>query len=254
MKKYKALVVDDETQARNALRDLIETDFPQIEIIAEADGVDTAIQAIDSNNPSIVFLDINLGDGSGFDVLERLSKKDFFLIFTTAYDQYAISAFKQNAIDYLLKPILSEDLKFAMEKIAQQTSSIDLTMQVEMLKEMMTEPGRLRKADKKIVLKDQDTIHFIKTQDIIYCKSDGPYTEFYIQPNQKIFVSQSLKDYEDLLEPYHFIRVHHSYLVNKDMIIKYIKGNGGSLLLQGNFEIPVSQRRKEMVLAQLTLE
>lgn len=254
MKKYSAIVIDDETQARNALRELINTDFPFIDIVSEADGVHSAIQAISLHSPHIVFLDINLGDGTGFDVLEHFTQKDFLIIFTTAYDQYAISAFKQNAIDYLLKPILSEDLKLAMDKIEQRVSSTDLTLQVELLKEMMTDSSRQKKLDKKIVLKDQDTIHFIKTQDIIYCKSEGPYTEFYIHPNQKIFVSHSLKDYEDLLAPYGFIRVHHSYIVNKEMILKYIKGNGGILQMQGNYEVPVSQRRKEMVLELLSLD
>lgn len=122
MRKHSAIIIDDETQARNALRELINTDFPQIEIIGEADGVETGILAISTKKPDIVFLDINLGDGSGFDVLEQLTIKDFALIFTTAYDQYAITAFKINAIDYLLKPILEEDMKRALEKIDRQIS------------------------------------------------------------------------------------------------------------------------------------
>jgi two-component system LytT family response regulator len=253
MRKHSAIIIDDETQARNALRELINTDFPQIEIIGEADGVETAIFAISTKKPAIVFLDINLGDGSGFDVLERLTIKDFALIFTTAYDQYAIAAFKINAIDYLLKPILEEDMTRALEKIDRQISPTELTAQLELFKEMISETSKLPKAEKKIVLKDHDSIHFIKTQEIIFCKSEGPYTEFIIHPNQKIIVSHNLKDYEDLLSPYNFIRVHHSYIVNIDMILKYNKGSGGSLMLQGGYEIPVSQRKKEMVLELLSM-
>jgi two-component system LytT family response regulator len=249
---YTAVIIDDETQARNALRELIVTSFPEINIIGEADGVETAIEIVAEKNPDIVFLDINLGDGSGFDVLEKLPKKDFALIFTTAYDQYAITAFKLNAIDYLLKPILEEEMKRALEKIDRKTSPNELAIQLELYKDLVSKNKKGIAAEKKIVLKDQDSIYFIKTSEIIYCKSEGPYTEFTIIPHQKITVSNNLKDYEDLLEPYNFVRVHHSYMVNIDLIVKYNKGSGGSLILQGGYEVPVSQRKKEMVLELLS--
>ncbi len=253
MRKHSAIIIDDETQARNALRELINTDFPQIEIIGEADGVETGILAISTKKPDIVFLDINLGDGSGFDVLEQLTIKDFALIFTTAYDQYAITAFKINAIDYLLKPILEEDMKRALEKIDRQISPTELTAQLELFKDMISDTKRPSLVEKKIVLKDNNSIHFIKTKEIIFCKSEGPYTEFTIYPDQKILVSHNLKDYEDILDPLSFIRVHHSYIVNVDKIVRYNKGSGGTLILLGGYEIPVSQRKKEMVLELLSM-
>ncbi|MBK7958347.1 MAG: response regulator transcription factor [Bacteroidetes bacterium] len=253
MKNYTAIIIDDETQARNALRDLIQTDFPNISIIGEADGVETAVQAISTKKPQIVFLDINLGDGSGFDVLEQLTNKDFSLIFTTAYSEYAIAAFKLNAIDYLLKPILEEDMGRALEKIDRQNSPNDLSMQLELLKEMVHDSSKATRAEKKIVLKDNESVHFIKMSEIIFCKSEGSYTEFTIAPHQRITVSNNLKEYEEKLAPYNFLRVHHSYIVNIDMIVRYNKGSGGSLILEGGHEIPVSQRKRDMVLDLLSI-
>lgn len=253
MKNYTAIIVDDETQARNALRDLIQTDFPHIRIIGEADGVETAIQSISTQKPQIVFLDINLGDGSGFDVLERLTNKDFSLIFTTAYSQYAIAAFKLNAIDYLLKPIIEEDMRGALEKIDRQSSPDDLSRQLELLKEMVHDSSKTSRAEKKIVLKDNESVHFIKISEIVFCKSEGSYTEFTVLPNQRIIVSNNLKDYEEKLAPYNFIRVHHSYIVNIEMIVRYNKGSGGSLILEGGYEVPVSQRKRDMVLELLSI-
>lgn len=245
------LIIDDEKQARNALRDLLQTDFQHIEILAEADGLEAAIEAIDLHKPDLIFLDINLGDGTGFQVLEQVQWKNFMVIFTTAYDQYAVTAFKLNAIDYLLKPVMAEDLKAAIEKAQDKITEKNMAQQLQWFKEMYH--GN-KNQEKKIVLTDNETIYFIRVQDIIRCQAEGTYTEFYIAPNQKITVSRSLKEYEDMLMPYDFIRVHHSHLVNREKIQKYIKADGGSLLMEYNHHVPVSQRRKAVVLSMLKLE
>jgi two-component system LytT family response regulator len=245
------IIIDDEKQARNALRDLLTVNFTHLHIIAEADGVTAAVTAIDAHKPDLIFLDINLGDGNGFQVLERTIWKNCMVIFTTAYDQYAVTAFKLNAIDYLLKPVMAEDLQAAVDKVQGKLNDLSMLRQLEMLKEMM-QSGRGH--DKKIVLKDNDTIYFVKVHDIIRCQAEGTYTEFYVSPNQKITVSRSLKEYEELLIPFGFLRVHHSHLVNRDKIQKYLKNDGGSLLLEGNHLVPVSQRRRTNVLAELNLD
>ncbi|HQW46145.1 MAG: response regulator transcription factor [Bacteroidetes bacterium] len=251
MNTINCLVIDDEKQARNALRDLIVNDFPYVHIIAEADGVATAIAAIDTHKPDLIFLDINLGDGTGFQVLQQVQWKQCMVIFTTAYDQYAVAAFKLNAIDYLLKPVMMEDLQGALEKVHTKLSDKHIAQQLAWFQEMIQSN---KSQDKKIVLKDNENIYFVKVHDIIRCQAEGTYTEFYLLPNQKITVSKSLKEYEDLLLPFDFIRVHHSHLINKEKIQKYLKSDGGSLLLEGNHIVPVSQRRKAMVMSLLQLE
>ncbi len=251
MKLIQCLIIDDEKQARNALKDLLQPFAAELTIVAEADGVSAAVTAIDQCKPDLIFLDINLGDGNGFQVLEKSNWKDCMVIFTTAYDQYAVNAFKLNAVDYLLKPVMIGELQFAVAKVQARISDRYNAKQLEWLKEMM-QNGKTQ--EKKIVLKDNDTIYFVKVADIIRCQAEGTYTEFYIAPSQKITVSRSLKEYEDLLLPFGFIRVHHSHVVNKDKIQKFIKSDGGSLLLEGNQTVPVSQRRKSIVLSELKLE
>ncbi len=246
-----ALIVDDEKQARNALRSLLQSHFPEINILAEADGVGAAVEAIDNHKPDLIFLDINLGDGTGFQVLEKVNWKNFMVIFTTAYDEYAITAFKLNALDYLLKPVITEDLGLAIDKAHQKISEKHMSQQLEWMKEMMQ--GN-KPQEKKIVLSDNETMYFVKVHDIVRCQAEGTYTEFYIMPNQKITVSRSLKEYEDMLSPFGFIRVHHSHLVNKEKIIKFQKSDGGSLLMENHHQVPVSQRRKGIVLTELKLE
>lgn len=246
-----ALIIDDEKQARNALRSLLNGHFFEITIKAEADSVKSAVENIDLHKPDLVFLDINLGDGTGFQVLEKVQWKNFMVIFTTAYDEYAVTAFKLNAIDYLLKPVIIEDLKLAIDKAHHKYSEKHMTQQLEWLKEMVQGS---KNQEKKIVLSDNETIYFVKVQDIVRCQAEGTYTEFYILPNQKITVSRSLKEYEDMLLPFGFIRVHHSHLVNKEKIQKFQKSDGGSLLMENNHEVPVSQRRKGIVLSELKLE
>ena len=251
MKPIHCIIIDDEKQARNALKDLLQSFAGDLTLLAEADGVSTAVAAIDQYKPELIFLDINLGDGNGFQVLEKAQWKNCLVIFTTAYDQYAVNAFKLNAIDYLLKPVMIDDLKLAINKVQSRINDRYNAQQLEWLKEMM-QSGKTQ--EKKIVLKDNDTIYFVKVTDIIRCQAEGTYTEFYIATSQKITVSRSLKEYEDLLLPYGFMRVHHSHVVNKEKIQKFIKSDGGSLLLEGGHTVPVSQRRKAIVLSELKLE
>ena len=246
-----SLIIDDEKQARNAIRSLLESDFSDLMIVAEADGVQAAVSAIDTHKPDLIFLDINLGDGTGFQVLEKATWKNFMVIFTTAYDEYAVLAFKLSAIDYLLKPVIKEELQSAIEKAQHKYSEKRTAQQLEWFKDIMQ--GN-KNQDKKIILSDNETIYFVKVQDIVRCQAEGTYTEFYIIPNQKITVSRSLKEFEDMLTPFGFIRVHHSHLVNKEKIQKFQKSDGGSLLMENNHEVPVSQRRKGIVLSELKLE
>ena len=241
----RTIIVDDETQARNALKNLVQANCPDVKIVGEANSVQEAIKLIDDLKPDLILLDINLGDGTGFNVLERISWNNYQVIFITAYDQYAITAFRFHALDYLLKPVNDEDIKLAIQKQTHQSLNKFFSKQLDLLRASFNEQNI---AEKKIVLKDSDSFYFIKVSEIIRCEAQGPYTDFFIQTGQKITISKSLKEYEDILEPFGFVRVHHSHLVNLNKVLRFDKTMGGNLIMDNHHIVPVSQRKKEHLL------
>jgi two-component system, LytTR family, response regulator len=242
----KILLVDNEEEIRNVLREMVEAWSKGMHSIEEADGVATGVSKIDSFNPDVVFLDVEMNDGTGFDLLSKLTKPAFQLIFTTAHNQYAIQAFKFSAIDYLLKPVDPVDLNTALQKAAENISSSTLQNQLAVL---MQQVGNKNEPDKQIVLKDIDKTYFIKMNDILYCEAEGSYTKFYLTNAEPVFVSRNLRSYEELLAPAGFIRTHHSCLVNPAKIKIYDrKTDSGTLILEGGHTIPVSQRKKDFVI------
>jgi two-component system, LytTR family, response regulator len=242
----KILLVDNEEGIRKVLREMVEAWSKGMHYIEEADGVATGVEKINSFNPDVVFLDVEMNDGTGFDLLNQLNKPSFQLIFTTAHNQYAIQAFKFSAIDYLLKPIDPVDLNTALQKALENISSNTLQNQLAVL---MQQVGNKNDPDKQIVLKDIDKTYFIKMNDILYCEAEGSYTKFYITNAEPIFVSRNLRSYEELLAPAGFIRTHHSCLVNPTKIKVYDrKTDSGTLILEGGHTIPVSQRKKDFVI------
>jgi len=241
----KVLIIDNEAPILAGMRIQLETYCPEMTALQEATGVATGLQAIENFQPDIVFLDVEMDDGTGFDLLKQLGSYNFQLIFITAHNKYAVDAFRFSAIDFLLKPIDTDDLLSSLEKAIANLKNINLKEQIQVLNESL---NAISLEHKKIVLKDKDSIYFIKVNDIIRCHAEGPYTEFFVTGGQRITISKNLKEYEEMLEPFGFIRAHHSHLINIRKIIRFDKTDGCNLIMENNDEVPVSQRKKEHLL------
>lgn len=242
----KILVVDNEKEIRGVLKDMVTACGNGLHIIEEADGVASGIAKINSFMPDIILLDVEMNDGTGFDLLKQISNPAFQLIFTTAHNQYAIQAIKFSAIDYLLKPIDPVELNSSLKKATENISGQTLQKQLAVL---MQQFGNKAEPEKQIVIKDIDKTYFIKMNDILYCEAEGSYTKFYLANSEPVFVSRNLRYYQELLEPAGFFRTHHSCLVNPGKIKIYDrKTDCGTLILEGGHTVPVSQRKKDFVL------
>lgn len=242
----RAIIVDDESHIRDEIREKIAAFYAEdIIIISEADSKANAIHAIEELEPQLVFMDVNLGDGTGFDVIQESSYKDFGLIFITGFDNHAIKAIKIGALDYILKPVDNDEFKEAVNKAIDHDSK---GHQLEKLIEVSSEFFKGAK-DRRVILKTADTVYAVYENDIIYCRSDGNYTTFYTQQMEKIVVSKSIKKVEEILSEDVFIRCHQSYIVNKKHVLKYNKN--GVLIVNLDFKIPVSSRRKDYTLKKI---
>jgi two-component system LytT family response regulator len=237
-----AIIIDDETNSRNALRQKITKHCPDIMVISECENGEEGIKNIESQKPDIVFLDVEMPRMNGFTMLQQLKNKDFEVIFITAYDHYAIKAIKFSALDYLLKPVEVEDLKNAVEKATQKRKQIKGNNRVELLLQNFLEE---KAAHQRIAISSMEGLQFVPTDDIIYLEANSNYTIFYIAGNRKITAAKTLKDFEDMLPASLFIRIHHSYLINKNGIEKYIKGDGGQVVMKNGVVLDVARRKKE---------
>lgn len=235
-------IVDDEQAAIENLQLLLEKYCFNVKIEGYARSITDALQYLNHNKPDILFLDIRLQNETGFDLLERVHQQHFSLIFVTAYDDYGIKAIKFSATDYLLKPVNATELTEAVNKVARLKKSVDNTAQLNML--LQSFENIRNHEQKKIALSDANQIRYVLISDIICCKSDNTYTTFYLQDQEKIMVSRKLLEYENILESYGFLRVHQSYLINKNKIVAYKKEDGGSLLMENNLSVPISRQRK----------
>lgn len=242
----KAVIIDDIEQARETLRADLETYCPHIEIIGEAEGVVTGAKLLKEQQPQLVFLDIQMKDGSGFDLLEILGNATFKTIFTTASDAYAIKAFRFSAVDYLLKPIDPDDLMNAVKKL--ETEQKDEKPSLDLLKDNLSGKG---KKQSRIALSTQDKIHVVKISDIIRCESSVNYTTFYFEGGKKLLVTKTLKEFDDLLAEHNFIRVHQSHLVNAEYIKEFVKTDGGYLVMLDGSNVTVSSRKRATVMEWL---
>ena len=243
MSKLTAIIVDDMPSALEMLQNDIINNHKEIEIIGTAKSVVEASILLRKKQPNILFLDIMLGDGTGFDVLEIHPNLSSKIIFVTASDEYAIKAFKFAAIDYILKPYSNEDLSDAIDKAKIQIKPDK--EQLSVLQESIKQPS-LR--PKKISLSTSDKIIVVNLDDIVRCKSDNNYTEFFLIDNQKILVGKTLKYFADMLKEFEFIRVHQSHLINIQYIKEFIKSDGGYLVLKNKITIPVSVRKRNEVI------
>ncbi len=241
------LIIDNEPEIRLGLQQMLRKYCPEVNAIYEAQGLFAGLEMIESQSFDLLFLDVELDDGTGIELLQKLPKIDFQVVFITAHNHYAVEAFKFSAIDFLLKPIDIEEL---IRSVQRAQSNLDKQKIIEQIKVMQEDPQAMQ-SKKKIVLRDAENLHFVRVADILYCEADGIYTTFFLESGEKILVSKNLKEYETMLQLFHFLRVHHSYLVNLEKVEKFDKTEGGHLILSNQSKIPVSHRKKEQVLAEL---
>lgn len=237
-----AIIIDDETNSRNALRQKITKHCNNVMIIADCENGEEGIEKIETQKPDIIFLDIEMPRMNGFTMLQQIKNKNFEVIFITAYDHYAIKAIKFSALDYLLKPVEVEDLKAAVEKVTQKRKQVDGNKRVELLVQNFLEE---KTAHQRIAISSMEGLQFVTTNDIIYLEANSNYTSFYLADNRKITATKTLKDFEEILPASMFIRIHHSYLINKNGIEKYIKGEGGQVVMKNGVTLDVARRKKE---------
>ena len=243
----KAIIVDDEPFCCDALEMLLQRYCPQVMVAEVCYSGESALNAIKQIKPQLVFLDIEMPQMNGFELLEKLPEINFELVFTTSYDQYAIRAIRFSAIDYLLKPVDREELRHAMQRVIQRLNH-NLPQQLEILLQKVHHPSAVQ----RIALPTMEGLQLIPIASIISCASSSNYTIFSLKNNQKITVSRTLKETEEMLEEYSFLRVHNSHVVNLNEISKYIKGEGGYLVMSDNSTIDVSRSKKELLLQKLT--
>jgi two-component system LytT family response regulator len=239
----KVILVDDEISNLENLRTLLQKHCPQVTVMATAQNVGDAVDAIERYLPRLVFLDIQMGEETGFDVLKLLRIRNFEVIFVTAYDQYGIQAVKFAALDYLLKPIDIEELVNAVNK-AEFKSAPQIQTQLDFLLQQINKP---ESNAYKIALQMQSEIRYVTLSEIIRCEADNTYTHFFLSSNEEILVSKSLKEYADLLRPSGFLRTHQSHLVNPQYVKSWLKEDGGILLLKSGDKIPISKPNRDAV-------
>jgi two-component system LytT family response regulator len=242
-----AIIIDDERHSGDALKMLLDRCCKDVQVIAVCYSAEEGIKKISELNPQLVFLDIEMPHMNGFQMLEQLSSINFELIFTTSYDQYAITAFKFSALDYLLKPIDREELQKAVEKVSKKISP-PVSQQLEILLQKINHPAV---TIQRIALPTMQGLEFVPVESIISCSSSNNYTEFFLKDKKKLLVSRTLKETEDMLADHSFLRVHNSNIVNLNAITRYVKGEGGYLVMTDGSTVDVSRSRKEFLMQKL---
>jgi two-component system LytT family response regulator len=239
----RTVIIDDEAKSRQTLNNFISKYAKDLKVIGEADCVEKGVELIESEKPDLVFLDIQMPDGNGFDLLGQIIYNDFKLIFCTSFDQYAVKAFRFSAIDYLLKPLDPDIFMAAIRKISEEETK-ETKEKIEVL-------NTNRSHFCRIALHSAEGINLVNLEDIIRCESNVNYTKFIINNQNNILVTKTLKEYDHILSSQGFIRIHKSFLVNISHINKYIKGDGGWIMMSDNAKIIVSRRKKEQLLVAL---
>lgn len=240
-----AIIIDDELHCREVLQMLLELHCPQVQVLALCASAAEGKDAIAVHQPAVVFLDIEMPGGNAFEMLAELDELNFQIIFTTAYDQYAIRAIKYSALDYLLKPIDGNELAEAIDKASKSTNTTE-QLQLQQLQASLLQP----KDDFKLIIGTSEGSFFIAPMDILYCEGQSNYTHFYLTRDRKMLSSKTLLEYETLLSQHHFFRVHKSFLVNLKHVEAY-KSISGTVLLNTGQQVEVSRRRKEALLNAL---
>ncbi|WP_310378535.1 LytTR family DNA-binding domain-containing protein [Flavobacterium sp.] len=239
----RTILIEDEDQAISALLADIKQHCPELEIIGTAGSVEEGVKLIQKLSPELVFLDIQLSDGLGFDILETFKNNNFKIIFTTAYSQYAIKAIKFSALDYLLKPINTGELKIAVKK-AFDTNKETNQAQIE----NFIKNQNLLNPNKRIALQTSQGVFLYELQTIIRCNSEGNYTSIHFTNGKRLLIAKPLKEYEDILSSFGFERIHHSHIINLNHLVSYLNKDGGYVVLSDNTSLPVSIRKKSQLL------
>ena len=238
----KAVIIDDEPAMQEVSSLLLSEYFPEIKQVGFANSIKSGIDLINSKNPDLVLLDIELTDGNSFRILQKLKPYNFKVVFITGHNSYAIKAIKFSALDYILKPVNEVEFQQAIQRAVEQiNSNTDSTMQTEVLMASYKKETQ----SKKLVLKTTESLHIIDISDIQFCRSDNSYTTFYLIDGEEIVVSKSIKEYSELLTEYGFFRPHQSFLVNLNHVKKIDKTDGGFIIMKNKKEIPVSIRQKK---------
>ncbi|MEM9022944.1 MAG: LytTR family DNA-binding domain-containing protein [Bacteroidota bacterium] len=245
--EIKAVIIDDEQKGRDFLKNMLHEFCPQINIVATADGIEEGLEIIQLNEPELIFLDIKMPRGTGFDLLEKLGKTNFEVIFTTAHDDFALRAIKFSALDYLLKPIDPDELRAAVKKVEGKVQepksrpSFDNFLVNLQRKNVFSQIG----------LPTNDGIIFVRVEEIVRCQAEGSYTNVFLESKKSFLVSRNLREIESLLEESGFLRVHKSHLINLNHIHKYVRGNGGEVTMSDGAVVEISRRRKDILLEKL---
>jgi len=241
----KAVIVDDEKNSREVIFEILAEYYEEVKVVAQAGDVKSAIESIEKNHPNLLFLDIDLPDGTGFDVLKNISRKDMKVIFITAHQEYAVKAIKFSAFDFILKPFNTSELIKTVRRVLDEHMSENNALKFEAI---LANFGNSMPELKKIVLKTSERIYLVNVKDIVRCEAENNYTTFHIANGNKIMVSKTIKIYESLLSEYGFLRVHQSHLVNLNYIQHFDKPDGGMLVMSDNSAVPVSHQKKGILL------
>ncbi|HYF29743.1 MAG TPA: LytTR family DNA-binding domain-containing protein [Chitinophagaceae bacterium] len=237
-----AVIIDDEAHSVDVLKNLLDIYCPNVKVIGQADHATAGRKLIAEHAPDIVFLDIEMPFGTGFDMLDAVEHKNTNVIFVTAYDHYALKAIKYYAIDYLLKPVDIDELKNAVKKVAERKEQQSASaLPVNLLKTYL-EKGI---DNSKIALPMADGLQFVNRSEIVRCEACGNYTRIYLQENRTYMVARTLGEYEELLSPYNFLRIHHAHLINLDHIERYVRGEGGYVIMSDGAVVDISRRKKQ---------
>ena len=240
-------LVDDDASVRDNLKTLLSMYVPDAEVISEADGVQSGLVSLKQERPDLLLLDVEMSDGTGFDLLALYGDLDFKVIFVTGHDTYAIRAFKISAIDYLLKPVDPEELSKAIGKAKNALNLDEQRMQVSTLVDNKNKPA----ADQKILLKDAENVYLVEIREIIRCESETNYTKFFLTDGRKLTISKTLKEYDSLFEEQSFFRAHQSHLINLHHFDRYEKKEGGIVHMKDRSTLPVAVRKKEALMQAL---
>ena len=240
------IIVEDEKSSQDLLLQLLKDNFSEIIIKGVAQNIEDAESIIESEKPDLVFMDVILGQRTCFDLLENLGEIKFDIIFTSSYEKYAIKAFRLSAVDYLLKPIVPEELKEALDKVMNKRVNKNSINHIKLLLNNINKGNE----HPRIALPTLTGFTLLEVSNIVYCESDNTYTTFFTRDGKNLLVSKTLKSCEKMLSEFSFFRVHNSSLVNMEYIKEYVKGEGGIVIMEGGEEIGVSRRRKDEFLRQ----
>jgi len=245
----RAVIIDDEINNQELISNLLNSYAENVQVVGMANSVESAYKVILERNPDLIFLDIQMPDGTGFDLLKKFDKISFKIIFVTAHQEFAIEAFKYSALDYILKPLAPANLLAAVKKMEDTMSSEELNLKLKTLLNNIAEPVKNKK---KIVLKTMERIYSVDLDDIIRFESDGGYTKVYLVDGKRIMVSKTMKEYDDLLMDAGFLRVHHSHLINMNHLFCFEKAEG-HVVMKDDSIVPVSNRKKDHLMELLNM-